>query len=91
LKATAQPSPKMKLFFHKMTYPKSFTNLQGFIGFIRFYQDYIPLYEVRIHPFRELLKEASSPGIMDKQEEVHQQRQRPDPEEHNITKKSTGS
>jgi hypothetical protein len=53
-----------------MTYPKSFPDLSGFIGFIGFYQDFIPLYKVQIHPFQELLKEVPSPGIMDKHEET---------------------
>jgi hypothetical protein len=52
--------------FHKMTYPKLFTDLRGFIRFIKFYQDFIPLYKVQRHPFQELLKEVPSPGIIDK-------------------------
>jgi hypothetical protein len=40
------PAKSKDKAFHKMTYPKSFTGLRGFIGFIGFYQDFIPLYEV---------------------------------------------
>jgi hypothetical protein len=64
------PAKSKEEAFHKMTYPKSFAGLQGSIGFIGFYQDFIPLYKVQIHPFRELLKEAPSPGIMEKHEEA---------------------
>ena len=41
--------------FQKMIYPRSFTDLWGFIGFVGFYQEFIPLYEVQINPFRKLL------------------------------------
>jgi hypothetical protein len=58
--------------FHKLTYPKSFTNLRGFIGFLGFYQDSLPFYEVRIKPYRLLLKEAPSPGAISHQEEADQ-------------------
>jgi hypothetical protein len=56
--------------FQKMTYPISFTDLQGFIGFLGFYQEFIPLYEVRIDPFRKLLKEAPPPGSISNEEEA---------------------
>jgi hypothetical protein len=55
--------------FQKMTYPRSYTDLRGFIGFVGFYQEFIPLYEVRIDPFRKLLKEAAPPGSMSEEEE----------------------
>jgi hypothetical protein len=56
--------------FHKLTYPKSFTDLRGFIGFLGFYQDFLPFYEVRIDPYRLLLKDAPSPGTLSHQEEA---------------------
>jgi hypothetical protein len=52
-----------------MTYPISFTDLRGFIGFLGFYQEFIPLYEVQIDPFRKLFKEAPPPGSISKEEE----------------------
>jgi hypothetical protein len=56
--------------FQKMMYPISFTDLQGFIGFLGFYQEFIPLYEVKIDLFRKLLKEAQPPGSISKEEEA---------------------
>jgi hypothetical protein len=56
--------------FQKMTYSISFTDLRGFIGFLGFYQEFIPLYEVRIDPFRRLLKDAPPPGSLSKEEEA---------------------
>jgi hypothetical protein len=58
--------------FHKLTYHKSFTNLRRFIGFLSFYQAFLPLYEVKIDLFRILLKDAPSSGALSKQEEADQ-------------------
>jgi hypothetical protein len=52
--------------FHKLTYPKSFTNLRGFIGFLGFYQDFLPFYEVRIEPVgTPAIVQAHSQGLRD--------------------------
>jgi hypothetical protein len=56
--------------FQKMMYPRSFTDLRGFIGFLGFCQEFIPLYEVGIDPFRTLLKNPPPPGSMSKEEEA---------------------
>jgi hypothetical protein len=66
------PAKSKEEVFHKLTYPKSFTGLWGFIGVLGFYQDFLPLYEVRIDLFGLLLKDAPSPGSMSKQEEADQ-------------------
>jgi hypothetical protein len=64
------PAKSKDKAFHKMIYPRSFTDLRGFIGFVGFYQEFIPLYQVRIDPFWTLLKNAPPPGSMSKEEEA---------------------
>jgi hypothetical protein len=68
----SSPAKSKDEAFHKLTYPKSFTDLRGFIGFLGFYQDFLPFYEVRIEPYCLLLKEAPSPGAINHQEEADQ-------------------
>ena len=54
-------TPARDKAFQKITHLGSFTDLQGFITFVGFYQEFTPLYKVCIDPSRKLLKKAPRP------------------------------
>ena len=52
-------SEKVKQFFQKLKFPKSKEDLQRFIGFLKYYRNYIPRLSEKLSPFFKLLKETS--------------------------------
>ena len=50
---------KVKLFFQQLEFPKSKKALQRYIGFLKYYRNYIPRLSKKLSPFFKLLNETS--------------------------------
>jgi hypothetical protein len=50
--------------------PELFTDLRMLIGMIGFYRHWVPLYEERIGPYRDIMKQAPNPGTSSNEEEA---------------------
>jgi RNase H-like domain found in reverse transcriptase len=64
------PARSKEAAFQQCTYPETVTDLRAFISFLGFYQEHLPNYEVRIKPFRTLLKKVPGPSAITREEEV---------------------
>jgi hypothetical protein len=69
-----RPAKSKDEAFEKLEPPKSYSDLRALIGFFGFYQEWIPLYEFRLGPWRTKIKEAPPPGVTPKKEEAETMR-----------------
>ena len=68
-----KPAKSKEESFANMSRPTNWTDLRTLIGMFGFYQEWIPLYEFRIAPWRQMLKlYAGKPGIVEKRIEAIQ-------------------
>ena len=60
----APQTHKVKNFFSKLRFPKTKKALQRYLGFVKYYKNYIPRMAGKLHPFYKLLKTDNSINIV---------------------------
>jgi hypothetical protein len=64
-----QPAESKYKAFQALPRPETWYDLRMIVGFFGFYAKYMPLYETRIKPFRNLLAKQPKPGTLTPDEE----------------------